>query len=76
MVEGVIILAVDERPSISRAGKPQNEVIITIETDFGATGSVAIPQAVYNQLAQDDEQLSGILTRKRDELNKPFLLTL
>lgn len=73
MPDGISVLTVNERPSISRAGKLVNEVVIEVETDNGASGQIVMKAAQYSKIVQDPDALGEILTAKRDELDAPFL---
>ena len=72
MAMGISVVSVDERPALSRGGKPVNQVVISVETDRGATGTITLEAVVYSQIVNDPGALSQLLEAKRTELDAPF----
>jgi hypothetical protein len=57
---------------ITPGGQRQTDVIISITTDLGASGSLTLPKAVYE--AMTDEELAQVILDKANSLDRVFRL--
>lgn len=71
---GLDSVDVDERPTLSRQGKPTNEVVLQIVTDLGSVGSLTMDAKQYAGLS--DYDLARLLVVKRDELDRARLMSM
>lgn len=71
---GLESIDVEERPTISRQGKPINEVVLTIVTDLKSSGTLILEATRYASLS--DYDLARLLVGKRDELDRSKLMAM
>lgn len=71
---GLTVDSTDERPTISRSGKPSTQTVISLTTDLGNSGTLILEN---NQAAAlSDRGLAIRLVAKRDELDRPTLMSM
>ena len=73
-IEGLQNATVRERSTLDATGSLVNEVVITIVTDMGNSGTLVIPALTYQRFASNPEALTELITSKVNELDAVNLL--
>lgn len=71
-IQGLASANVRERSTLDTVGNPANEVVITLTTDLGNSGTLVIPSRQYNSLTP--EQLANLIIERINQLDAVHLL--
>lgn len=71
-IQGLSTANVRERSTLDAGGNPSTEVVITIVTDLGNSGTLVIPARLYNGLKP--EELANLIIERINQLDAVHLL--